>query len=84
MKDLYHLTETSINWENLISLINKNNSILLNYLKHQENEAKRLLISYYKSQNTYCKDQIWLGSRIGMDLSPNNPNKKFIECGRES
>ena len=31
-----------------------------------------------------CKDQIWLGSRIGMDLSPNDPNNEFIECGRES
>ena len=31
-----------------------------------------------------CKDQVRLGSRIRMDLSPNDTNNKFIECGRES
>ena len=34
--------------------------------------------------NSGCKDQIRLGSRIGMDLSPNDTNNKFIECGREN
>ena len=32
----------------------------------------------------YCKDQIWLESKIVMDPGPRNPNNKFIECGRES
>ena len=32
----------------------------------------------------YCKDQIWLEFRIGMDPGPRSPNNKFIECGRES
>ena len=29
-----------------------------------------------------CKDQIWLESRIGMDLGPGSPNNKFVDCGR--
>ena len=40
--------------------------------------------SHEISAYIYCKDQIWLGSRIRMDLNPNDPNNKFIECGRES
>ena len=45
-------------------------------------EETIIFIRKHKHEN--CKDQIWLGSRIGMDLSPNDPNNEFIEYGRES
>ena len=44
-------------------------------------EAKGVV---YHQASINCKDQIWLESRVGTDLSPNSPNDKFIECGRES
>ena len=35
-------------------------------------------------ENGWCKDQISLESRTGMDPDPRSPNNKFIECRKES
>ena len=32
----------------------------------------------------YCKDQIWLEPRTGMDPGLQSPNNKFVECGIKS
>ena len=34
--------------------------------------------------NVYCKDQIWLESKTGVDPGPRSPNNEFIECRSES
>ena len=59
------------------------NSIVINYLytldKNKFSCSDIIYIYIY-----ICKDQVRLGFRIRMDLSPNDTNNKFIECGRES
>ena len=56
--------------------------MLINY--YDRNAANFYYIILGKDLLQTCKDQIWLESRIEMDLGPNSPNNKFIECGRES
>ena len=57
------------------------NSIVINYLYTlDKNKFSCSDIIYIY----ICKDQVRLGSRIRMHLSPNDTNNKFIECGRES
>ena len=41
-------------------------------------------LSKIPTDGANCKDQIWLGPRIGTDLGPKSPNNKFVESGRKS
>ena len=46
--------------------------------------TKELKNNNKKKSGLTCKDQIWLESRIEMDLGPGSPNNEFADCGRES
>ena len=41
-------------------------------------------IKQFSTDGANCKDHIWLESRTGMDPSPQNPNNKFVKCGRKN
>ena len=36
------------------------------------------------SQYEVCKDQFWLGPKIGLGFSPISPNNKFVERERKN